>query len=109
MAGNKARTGQCVSCGECCRVLRITAILDNALRQHGNIEELKRYYSYRGMRVAGADKKTNRLFLETNITCDKLTPENKCGVHGDHEKMPLICQKYPWFKDNIATCGYRFE
>jgi Fe-S-cluster containining protein len=89
--------------------MRITAFLDNALRQHGNIEELTKYYSYRGIRVMGVDKKNNRLFFEMDNPCDKLTPENKCSVHGDHERRPLICERYPRFQDNIETCGYGFK
>jgi len=103
------RKGQCLSCGACCKVVRITAVLDTSLRQHGNLEELKRYYSYRGIRVVEADRKANKLYYEMDLPCSQLTPDNKCAVHGRPELRPLLCEKYPWFRDNIETCGYRFE
>ena len=43
------RVGECIQCGECCKSVNINVVRDITLRQHGNMEELKRYLSYRGI------------------------------------------------------------
>jgi len=102
------RTGECNLCGECCKTVNITAVRDIALSQHGNMEELKTYLSYRGIQVVGDDAEKNLLFYSISIPCSQLGPDNECRVHGKPEK-PLICHRYPWAKDDIKECSYSFE
>lgn len=103
------RTGECVQCGECCQKVRITSVLSAALANHGSLEEAEKYYSYRGIRVAEFDKISDRVLLELDIPCSQLDKNNRCKVHDDADKKPLICHKYPWFKDDVETCGFKFE
>ena len=102
------RKGECHQCGECCKTVNLTVVRDITLRQHGNIEELEKYLSYRGIKVAGEDIEANLLFYTIDIPCSQLGPNNECLVHDSPDK-PLICLKYPWFKDDIEECGYTFE
>jgi len=102
------RTGECHSCGECCKTVNITVEREVTLRQHGSREELERYLKYRGIRVVGEDIPSNRLFYALDIPCSELTEDNRCRVHDSPEK-PLICLKYPWEPDDIEECGYKFE
>ena len=104
------REGECHSCGECCQTVNMTVVRDVTLRQHGNLEELQRYLSFRGIRVVGEDKKSNQLYYSMDIPCSELTPENKCRVHGCPEK-PLLCHRFPETKEDIEdikNCGFRF-
>ena len=104
------REGECHSCGECCQTVNMTVVRDVTLRQHGNLEELQRYLSFRGIRVVGEDKKSNYLYYSMGIQCSELTPENKCRVHGSPEK-PLLCHRFPETKEDIEdikNCGFRF-
>jgi hypothetical protein len=55
------------------------------------------------------DKKRDRILLELSIRCSRLTPDNKCDLHDTPEKKPAICHRYPWFEDDIESCGYSFE
>lgn len=105
MSGGK-REGECVSCGECCRVLRITGILSNIVAQHGTFEDAKAYYSYRGIRITDVNRALDTVGLEMDIPCDKLTEDNKCALHSDGK--PSICERYPQFQDDIESCGYTF-
>ena len=102
------RTGEYSQCGECCKTVNITAVRDITLRQHGSREELEKYLGFRGIKVAGEDEENNLLFYSLDIPCSQLGPANECKVHNSPEK-PLICLKYPWFKDDIEECGYSFE
>ncbi len=43
-------------CGECCKKVRITSVLSNIVEQHGSIEEAGKYYSYRGINMAGVNE-----------------------------------------------------
>ena len=104
------REGECNSCGECCETVNMTVVRDVTLRQHGNLEELQRYLSFRGIRVVGEDRKSNQLYYSMDIPCSELTPENKCRVHGSPEK-PLLCHRFPETKEDIEdikNCGFRF-
>ena len=104
------REGECHSCGECCQTVNITAVRDVTLQQHGNLEELQRYLSYRGIRVVGSNEKRNELYYSMDLPCSELTPDNRCGVHGSEEK-PLICNRFPESKEDIQdikNCGFRF-
>ena len=101
------RQGECHQCGECCRTVNMTVVRDVTLRQHGSLEELKRYLSYRGIRVVGENAETNALFYEIDIPCSELTEDNGCRVHNTPEK-PLLCLKYPEQPMDIAECGYTF-
>ena len=104
------REGECHSCGECCQTVNMTVVRDVTLRQHGNMEELQRYLSFRGIRVLGEDEKSNHLYYSMDIQCSELTPENKCRVQGSPEK-PLICHRFPETKEDIEdikNCGFRF-
>ena len=104
------REGECHSCGECCQTVNITVVRDITLQQHGNLEELQRYLSYRGIRVEGSDEKSNQLYYSMNVPCSELTSDNRCQVHGSPEK-PLICQRFPESPDvieDIKNCGYQF-
>lgn len=102
------RTGECAQCGECCKTVNITAVRDITLRQHRSLEELKRYLSYRGIRVVGSDEKNNLLFYSMDIPCSQLTPDNQCRVH-DTPEQPLICYRFPWGKEDIKECSYQFR
>ena len=102
------RAGECVQCGECCKTVNITAVRDITLSQHGNLEELTRYLSFRGIQVVGEDVEKNLLYYTIPIPCSQLGPDNECLVHDSPEK-PLICHRYPWAKDDIAECSYTFE
>lgn len=104
------RTGECTSCGDCCRTVNITAMRDITLKQHGNLEELKRYLAFRGIKVVGEDAENNLLFYSIDIFCSELTPDNQCRVHNSPEK-PLLCYRYPREKadlEGIKECGYKF-
>ena len=105
------REGECHSCGECCQTINITAVRDVTLNQHGNLEELQRYLSYRGIRVVGNNEKRNELYYSMDIPCSELMPDNHCRVHGSEEK-PLICNRFPESKEDIQdikNCGFRFK
>ena len=102
------RTGECHHCGECCKTVNMTVVRDVTLRQHGNLEELGKYLSYRGIRLVGEDVANNYLFYAVNVPCDQLTGDNRCGVHDTPDK-PLLCEKYPWAPDDIPQCGYSFQ
>ena len=84
------RIGECHSCGECCKTVNITVVRDVTLQQHGNLEELKRYLSYRGIRVVGADENRNQLYYSMDLPCSELASDNRCRMHDSSEK-PLIC------------------
>lgn len=104
------REGECHSCGECCQTVNMTVVRDVTLQQHGNLEELKRYLSYRGIQVVGSDEKRNQLYYSMNVPCSELTSENRCRVHGSPEK-PLICHRFPEAEEDIKdikNCGFRF-
>ncbi len=101
------REGECRQCGECCQSVNITVVRDVTLRQHGSLEELERYMSFRGIRVVGEDKEKNMLFYTLDISCNQLTKDNTCKVHDSPEK-PLLCLKYPEEPDDIEKCGYHF-
>lgn len=103
------RSGECVQCGECCKKVRITSVLSAVLGDHGSLDEAKKYYSYRGVRVVELDKPSDRVLLEMDVPCAMLGADNRCLVHDDPDKKPLICHKYPWFKDDIESCGYKFK
>jgi Fe-S-cluster containining protein len=103
------RTGECNQCGECCQKVRITSVLGTILRNHGSLDEARKYYSYRGITIAEVDKHSGLVMLEAAIPCQMLDENNRCKVHDDADKKPLICHKYPWFKDDIETCGFKFE
>lgn len=102
------RGGECNQCGKCCETVNITVVRDVALRQHGNLEELKRYLDYRGIRVAGEDVEKNLLFYSMDVPCRQLTPDKQCKAHGSPEK-PFICLRYPAVKDDIEECSYTFK
>jgi len=102
------RKGECHQCGKCCKTVNLTVVRDITLRQHGSREELEKYLSYRGIKVVGEDTGANLLFYSLDIPCSQLGPNRECLVHDSPDK-PLICLKYPWFKDDIEECGYIFE
>ncbi len=102
------RQGECNQCGKCCETVNITAVRDITLRQHGNLEELKRYLEYRRIRLVGEDIGNNLLFYELPIPCQHLTVEKTCNIHNSPD-LPLICRKYPWAPDDISECSYTFE
>jgi len=101
------RHGECVSCGECCQKIRISAYLKHSLNQHRTLDELVKYYSYRGITVTEVNEKENYINYEVPIPCNQLTADNKCKAHETGEK-PFICERYPWYDDNIESCGYSF-
>lgn len=102
------RTGECNQCGECCKTVNMTVVRDLTLSQHGNREELEKYLGFRGIKVVGEDVENNLLFYSMDIPCSQLGPNNECRMHLNPDK-PLICMKYPWFKDDIAECSYEFK
>ncbi len=89
--------------------MRITSVLSNIIAQHGSFAEASKYYSYRGMRILSPDTATDTLLIEIDIPCDKLTSDNLCALHDKPSVKPLICHRYPWFPDDIETCGYRWK
>ena len=106
---NPRRTGECVQCGQCCQKVRLTSVLGTIIWNHGSLEEARKYYSYRGITIAEVDRPSGLVMLEVAIPCGQLDENNRCKVHADEDKKPLICRKYPWFKDDIETCGFKFE
>ncbi len=103
------RSGECNFCGECCKSLNITTLLSHALKQHRSIDEVKLYYHYRNIKVIGINEQEDKLYIEVPIPCSQLTPDNRCLIHQDPEKKPLLCHLYPIAKDNIYQCGYIFH
>lgn len=103
------RVGECVQCGECCKKIRVTSILSHIVKQHGTLEEAKAYYSYRGISLSEADEKKDRVLLELPLECSQLTVDNRCMLHDKPETKPVICHRYPWYEDDIESCGYSFE
>ena len=104
------RTGECHSCGECCKTVNITVVRDITIQQHGSLEELELYLSYRGIRVVGSDEKRNQLYYSVDVPCSELTTDNQCRVH-DSPMKPLICLRFPSTKEDveeIPNCGYSF-
>lgn len=108
MMRRKERTGECLMCGECCKKTRVTAVLSNITSQHGSLEEAGAYYSFHGIQIMDVDEAGDRALLEIDMPCSQLAPDNSCRLNGSPEKKPLICHKYPWFEDDIETCGYSF-
>ncbi|MDH4185085.1 MAG: YkgJ family cysteine cluster protein [Nitrospinota bacterium] len=105
----RRREGECVGCGECCKVFRMTCVLSEIIAQHGALEEAQAYYSFRGARFAQVDHQADRVSIEMSIPCRQLTADNKCQLHDAPEKKPLICHRYPTAPDDIAGCGYKFR
>ena len=102
------RTGECNQCGKCCETVNITVVRDLTLRQHGNKEELERYLSFRGIKVAGEDVERNLLFYTMEVPCSQLNHDKSCKLHNAPEK-PFICLRYPLVKDDIEECSYSFK
>lgn len=109
MRKKKERKGTCAQCGECCKKLRITTVLSHIIENHGSVDEARIYYSFRGMRLTETYPAIDRALLELDIPCNQLSAENTCMLHDRPEQKPLICHKYPWFQDDIPTCGFTFE
>ncbi len=109
--GQMQRTGECHSCGECCKTVNITVVRDITLQQHGSLEELELYLSYRGIRVVGSDEKCNQLHYSMDVPCSELTADNQCRVH-DSPRKPFICHRFPSTLEDIEgipDCGYGFK
>ncbi len=105
------RSGECERCGKCCETVNLTVVRDVALQQHGNLEELKLYLSYRGIQVAGEDVENNFLFYSISIPCRQLNEDKSCRVHETPDK-PLLCLRYPKEKADVADieeCSYSFK
>lgn len=102
------REGECNQCGKCCETVNLTVARDVALRQHGNVQELERYLSFRGIRLAGEDIENNFLFYSLDIPCSQLAPDKRCLLHNRPEK-PFICLRYPTARDDIEECSYTFK
>ncbi|MDH5682587.1 MAG: YkgJ family cysteine cluster protein [Spirochaetota bacterium] len=102
------RVGECSHCGECCRTLSITASLSNSLKQHRSLDEIKLYYSYRNIRVAGVNPKKDYLFLEIDLPCGQLDEAGHCAVHSNPSRLPFLCHNYPTEPGDIENCGYKF-
>ena len=103
------RTGECNQCGECCKTVNITVVRDVTLRQHKTLKELELYMEYRGICVVGESIERNELFYSINIPCQQLGTDNECKVHGDYEKKPLLCHRYPIEPDGTEKCSYQFQ
>jgi Fe-S-cluster containining protein len=105
------RQGECTFCGECCQIVNITAVRDISIQQHGSLNELKLYLSYRGIEVVGENIEKNLLFYSIGIPCSQLNVDFKCKVHNSSEK-PLICNRFPRDREDLEglkDCGYRFS
>jgi Fe-S-cluster containining protein len=105
------RTGECHSCGECCKTVNMTVVRDITIQQHGSLKELELYLSYRGIRVVGSDEKSNQLYYSMDVPCSELTSDKQCRVH-DSPKKPFICHRFPSSKEDIEgipECGYSFQ
>jgi len=105
----RKRKGDCVQCGECCKVFRVIGVASEIISQHGSMDEARAYYSFRGANIAAVDMKADRVAIEMNIQCSQLLEGNLCALHDKPEKKPLICHLYPTAPDDIPTCGYRFK
>ena len=104
------RIGECHSCRDCRQTVNRTVVRNVTLQQHGTLEELKRYLSYRGIRVVGSDEKRNQLYYSMDLPCSELTPDNRCRAH-DSLAKPLICNRFPESPgaiEDIKNCGFRF-
>ena len=102
--------GNVIPVGECCKRVNITVVRDITIQQHGSLEELELYLSYRGIRVVGSDEKRNQLYYSMDVPCSELTPDNRCRVHGSPMK-PLICLRFPSSKEDVEdtpSCGHSF-
>ena len=86
--------------GECCKRVNITVVRDITIQQHGSLEELELYLSYRGIRVVGSDEKRNQLYYSMDVPCSELTQDNQCRVH-DSPMKPLICLRFPSSKEDV--------
>jgi hypothetical protein len=84
-------------------------VTSQIIAQHGTLEEAEAYYSFRGARFAHVDHQADRVTIEMNIHCDKLTGDNRCALHFTPEKKPVICHRYPAAPDDVQTCGYKFR
>ena len=96
--------------GECCKRVNITVVRDITIQQHGSLEELELYLSYRGIRVVGSDEKRNQLYYFMDVPCSELTQDNQCRVHVSPMK-PLICLRFPSSKEDVEdtpSCGHSF-
>ncbi len=103
------RYGECVQCGECCKTLRITGIYSNLIEQHGSLDEARAYYSFRGVSITEIDRRGDRVLFEAPIPCDKLGADSRCSLHDTPEKKPVICHRYPWYPDDIESCGFTWK
>jgi hypothetical protein len=72
------------------------------------MDELKHYYSFRNIQVAGFDKERDRIFFEMDFPCNQLDSENRCKLHASPSEKPYICHRYPWYEDDIEECGFKF-
>ncbi|MDH4128349.1 MAG: YkgJ family cysteine cluster protein [Spirochaetota bacterium] len=102
------RTGSCSHCGDCCKTMRITAVLSHALKQHRNMEELKLYYQYHNVRVIDVNTDNDYLFLELAMPCNQLDNKNHCRVHNKPELKPILCHLYPTELES-SNCTYQFK
>ena len=94
------RYGECVSCGECCKVLHMRGMLSDIVSQHGSLDEAKKYYSFRGVRIPEINEKLDAVMFEMDIPCDKLDEHNHCKLHDDPAQKPVICHRYPLGPDD---------
>lgn len=105
----KTRKGSCKECGYCCSSLSITAVYSHSIHEHRSYEELKKYYQYRNIEVIGFNLEKDQLYLEVPITCQHLDNNNRCAIHEDEDKLPLLCQLYPQDEPENKDCGFYFE
>ncbi|MBI4667481.1 MAG: hypothetical protein HY751_13855 [Nitrospinae bacterium] len=89
--------------------MRITGVLSNVLSQHGSLEEARKYYGFRGVKITDVAPEADRLCFELEIPCDKLTASNHCALHDKPEEKPVICHRYPLAPDDIENCGFYFK
>jgi hypothetical protein len=102
------REGECHSCGECCQTVNMTVVRDVTLQQHGNLEELQRYLSFRGIRVVGEDEKSNQLYYSMDIQCSELTPENnvECMVVQKSRSFAIAFLKQKRILKTLKTADF---
>ena len=67
---------KCLGCSECCRILKISVVLD---------EIMKEWFT------AHFNRSINQVSFRIKHNCAQLTPEGKCAIYGNH---PKICKDH---------------
>ena len=98
---NRKRTGQCIKCGSCCRVLDWK-------------EDLESDGTLQAMQMFGADIKKILQAVERHNVCSDLIVDdsNKTSQCAIYDKRPQHCIDFPrneWEIDRHQCKGFKFE